>query len=394
MTLITDTATLAAFCARLKAEAFVTVDTEFMRDRTYWPRLCLVQVGGEEEAAAVDPLAPGIDLAPLLGLMADTAVVKVMHAARQDLEIFFRLGRLPAPLFDSQVAAMVCGFGEEVAYDTLVAKLAKAQIDKSSRFTDWSRRPLTPAQVEYALGDVTHLRTVYRALVAEIERRGRTGWVEEELAGLTEPSNFEPPAEDAWKRLKIRTRDPRFVAIVQEMATWRELEARCRDLPRARIIRDDLLLEVAASKPASVDDLRRLERVNVDRESAAGIVACVARALAIPKAELPKIPEAVQLPRGIGPGVDLLRVLLKQRCEAADVAQKLVANGADLEAIAMDDAAEVPALHGWRREIFGEDALALKRGRLALAVGGKGVTVLAREGDGWRSAPAPAAAAS
>jgi ribonuclease D len=194
MTLITDSATLAAFCTRLKAESFVTVDTEFMRDRTYWPRLCLVQVGGEDEAAAIDPLAPGIDLAPLLDLMGDTAVLKVMHAARQDLEIFYRLGRMPLPLFDTQVAAMVCGFGEEVAYDTLVSRLAKAHLDKSSRFTDWARRPLTPAQITYALGDVTHLRTVYRALVEEIERRGRTAWVEEELFGLTDPALFEPPA--------------------------------------------------------------------------------------------------------------------------------------------------------------------------------------------------------
>ena len=390
MTLIADTETLAAFCARLRAaDEFVTVDTEFMRDRTYWPRLCLVQIGGEDEAAAVDPLAQGIDLAPLLDLMADTAVVKVMHAARQDLEIFFRLGRLPAPLFDSQVAAMVCGFGEEVAYDTLVAKLARAQIDKSSRFTDWARRPLTPAQVTYALGDVTHLRTVYRELKADIDRRGRAPWVEEELRALTDPGNFEPPAEDAWKRLKIRTRDRQFLAIVRDLAAWRELEARRRDLPRQRIIRDDLLMEVAASKPRSVEELRSLERVNVDRESAAGIVASIARALAIPRDKLPKLPETPQLPRGTGPVVDLLRVLLKQRCETADVAQKLVANGGDLEAIALDAKAAVPALQGWRREIFGDAALALKRGELALAVGGQGVTVLARDGgQGWRAAPA------
>jgi ribonuclease D len=386
--LIADTETLAAFCARLRAaDQFVTVDTEFMRDRTYWPRLCLVQVGGEAEAAAVDPLSPGIDLGPLLDLMADPAVLKVMHAARQDLEIFHLLGRIPSPFFDTQVAAMVCGFGEEVAYDTLVAKLARAQIDKSSRFTDWARRPLTPAQVTYALGDVTHLRTVYRELKADIDRRGRAPWVEEELRDLTDPNNFEPPAEDAWKRLKIRTRDRQFLAIVQDLATWRELEARRRDLPRQRIIRDDLLMEVAASKPRSVEELRSLERVNVDRESASGIVASIARALAIPRDKLPKLPETPQLPRGTGPVVDLLRVLLKQRCETADVAQKLVANGGDLEAIALDDKAAVPALQGWRREIFGDAALALKRGELALAVGGQGVTVLARDGgQGWRPA--------
>jgi ribonuclease D len=386
MTLITDSATLAAFCTRLKAESFVTVDTEFMRDRTYWPRLCLVQVGGEEEAAAIDPLAPGIDLTPLLDLMGDTAVLKVMHAARQDLEIFYRLGRMPLPLFDTQVAAMVCGFGEEVAYDTLVSRLAKAHLDKSSRFTDWARRPLTPAQITYALGDVTHLRTVYRALVEEIERRGRTAWVEEELSGLTDPALFEPPAEEAWKRLKIRTRDRQFLAIVQELATWREQEARRRDLPRARIIRDDLLMEVAASRPRSAEELRSLERVNVDRESAAGIVATVAKALAIPKDQLPRLPEQVQLPRGIGPTVDLLRVLLKQRSEAEDVAQRLIATGSDLEAIAADDAAQVPALHGWRLDLFGRDALALKRGDLALTTGEGRVTLLARDGETWRPA--------
>jgi ribonuclease D len=384
--LITDTSTLAGFCARLRGEEFVTVDTEFMRDRTYWPKLCLVQVGGEREAAAIDALAPGIDLSPLLELTGGGSVTTVMHAARQDLEIFYRLGRLPKPLYDTQVAAMVCGFGEEVAYDTLVSRLAKAQLDKSSRFTDWSRRPLSEAQITYALGDVTHLRTVYRALREEIERRGRTSWVEEEMAGLTDPANFEPPAEDAWKRLKIRTRDRQFLAIVQELATWRELEARRRDLPRARIIRDDLLMEVAASKPRTVEELRSLERVNVDRESAAGIAAAVARALAIPRDQLPKLPEQVQLPRGTGPVIDLMRVLLKQRSEAADVAQRLVASSGDLEAIALDDEAQVPALHGWRREIFGDDALALKRGRLALAAGPGGVRVLAREGEGWREA--------
>jgi ribonuclease D len=386
MTLITDSATLAAFCTRLRGESFVTVDTEFMRDRTYWPRLCLVQVGGEDEAAAIDPLAPGIDLAPLLDLMGDTAVLKVMHAARQDLEIFYRLGRMPLPLFDTQVAAMVCGFGEEVAYDTLVSRLAKAHLDKSSRFTDWARRPLTPAQITYALGDVTHLRTVYRALVEEIERRGRTAWVEEELSGLTDPALFEPPAEEAWKRLKIRTRDRQFLAIVQELATWREQEARRRDLPRARIIRDDLLMEVAASRPRSAEELRSLERVNVDRESAAGIVATVAKALAIPKDQLPRLPEQVQLPRGIGPTVDLLRVLLKQRSEAEDVAQRLIATGSDLEAIAADDQAQVPALHGWRLDLFGRDALALKRGDLALTTGEGRVTLLARDGETWRPA--------
>ena len=376
MPLISDNAELAAFCARMRGERFVAVDTEFMRDRTYWPKLCLVQVAGAQEAVAIDALAPGLDLAPLLDVMADQAVLKVMHAARQDLEIFHRLGRLPRPFFDTQIAAMVCGFGEEVAYDTLVAKLAKAQLDKSSRFTDWARRPLTDAQVRYALGDVTHLRVIYEKLAARIDEAGRMGWVAEEFEALLDPRLYDPPPEEAWRRLKVRSRDARFVAIVQALAAWREREARRRDLPRARIIRDDLLMEVAANRPQTVEQLRSLERVNLDRESAAGVVAATKAALALPKEELPRLEEPVVLPRGIGPTIDLLRVLLKLRSEENEVAQRLVAGSSDLEAIALDDAADVPALHGWRREIFGDDALALKAGRLALAVRGRRPAVI------------------
>lgn len=384
MPLITETDALAAFCARMRAaERFVAFDTEFMRDRTYWPRLCLVQAAGAEEAVAIDALAPGIDLAPLLELMADAAVLKVMHAARQDLEIFHRLGQLPTPFFDTQVAAMVCGFGEEVAYETLVNKLAKAQLDKSSRFTDWSRRPLSEAQVRYALGDVTHLRVIHERLAARIEETGRMGWVAEEMAALTAPALYENPPGEAWRRLKLRSRDARFVAVVQALAAWREILAQRRDLPRARILRDDILLEVAANRPRTVEELRALDRVSLDRESAARAVAAVQAALALPKDELPRLPEPALLPRGIGPTVDLLRVLLKHRCEEAEVAQRLVAGTADLEAIAVDDAAaDVPALHGWRRAIFGEDALALTGGRLALAVRGRRPVVIRLDAAG------------
>ena len=376
MTLITDNEALTAFCSRMRAERFVAIDTEFMRDRTYYPRLCLVQVAGESEAVAVDSLAPGLDLAPLLGLLADEAVLKVMHAARQDLEIFYHLGAMPRPFFDTQVAAMVCGFGEEVAYDTLVSRLAGAQLDKSSRFTDWARRPLSPAQIHYALGDVTHLRVIYQKLAERLEQAGRTGWVVEELEALLEPRLYAQPPEDAWRRLKLRSRDARFIAIVQALAAWREREAQRRDLPRARVVRDDLLLEVAASRPQSVEELRALDRVNLDRDSAAGVVAAIRSAMALPKSELPPVPEQVVLPRGIGPTVDLLRVLLKLRSEESDVAQRLLASTAELEAIAVDDHADVPALHGWRREIFGEDALGLKAGRLALAVRGRKPVVI------------------
>ncbi len=374
---ITDTETLAAFCDRMRQERFVAVDTEFMRDRTYWPRLCLVQVAGAEEAVAIDALAPGIDLGPLVALMGDGNVLKVMHAARQDLEIFHRLGQLPRPFFDTQVAAMVCGFGEEVAYETLVNRIAKSQLDKSSRFTDWTRRPLSEAQIRYALGDVTHLRVIHEELAARIEASGRMPWVAEELEALLQPSLYEQPPEEAWRRLKLRSRDGRFIAIVQALAAWREREAQRRDLPRARVIRDDIMLEVAANRPQGVEELRALDRVNLDRESAAAVVAAVRNAMALPRSELPRLPEPVVLPRGIGPIVDLLRVLLKLRCEEADVAQRLVAGTADLEAIAVDDAAaDVPPLHGWRREIFGEDALALKAGRLAIAVQGRRPVVI------------------
>ena len=376
MTLITDNEALTAFCGRMRAERFVAIDTEFMRDRTYYPRLCLVQVAGESEAVAIDSLAPGLDLAPLLGLLADEAVLKVMHAARQDLEIFYHLGAMPRPFFDTQVAAMVCGFGEEVAYDTLVSRLAGAQLDKSSRFTDWARRPLSPAQIHYALGDVTHLRVIYQKLAERLEQAGRTGWVVEELEALLEPRLYAQPPEDAWRRLKLRSRDARFIAIVQALAAWREREAQRRDLPRARVVRDDLLLEVAASRPQSVEELRALDRVNLDRDSAAGVVAAIRSAMALPKSELPPVPEQVVLPRGIGPTVDLLRVLLKLRSEESDVAQRLLASTAELEAIAVDDHADVPALHGWRREIFGEDALGRKAGRLALAVRGRKPVVI------------------
>ena len=376
MTLITDNEALTAFCGRMRAERFVAIDTEFMRDRTYYPRLCLVQVAGESEAVAIDSLAPGLDLTPLLGLLADEAVLKVMHAARQDLEIFYHLGAMPRPFFDTQVAAMVCGFGEEVAYDTLVSRLAGAQLDKSSRFTDWARRPLSPAQIHYALGDVTHLRVIYQKLAERLEQAGRTGWVVEELEALLEPRLYAQPPEDAWRRLKLRSRDARFIAIVQALAAWREREAQRRDLPRARVVRDDLLLEVAASRPQSVEELRALDRVNLDRDSAAGVVAAIRSAMALPKSELPPVPEQVVLPRGIGPTVDLLRVLLKLRSEESDVAQRLLASTAELEAIAVDDHADVPALHGWRREIFGEDALGLKAGRLALAVRGRKPVVI------------------
>lgn len=369
MTLITTTRELAELCEELASEPFVTLDTEFMRDRTYYPQLCLIQVAGEQRHAAIDPLAPTLDLAPLFGLLADPSVVKVFHAARQDIEIFHQLtGQIPQPLFDTQLAAMVCGYGEEVGYETLVAQIAKARIDKSSRFTDWSRRPLSARQLDYAIDDVVHLRVIYRRLEEQLERTGRSQWVAQELAELTDPATYQQPPEEAWRRIKVRSRDPRFLAIVRALASWREREAQRRDLPRNRVLRDDLLMEVAANHPTSVEQLAKLKRISLDRASAAGVVAAIQDALALPETALPRLPPPVKLPRGIGPLVELLRVLLKLQCEEHHVAQRLVATTSDLEAIAAFEAPDVAALKGWRLEVFGRAALALKRGEIGLAL--------------------------
>jgi ribonuclease D len=308
--------------------------------------------------------------------MTNPAVVKVFHAARQDVEIFHHLGgAIPMPLFDTQLAAMVCGYGEEVGYETLVARLAKARIDKSSRFTDWSRRPLTKQQLDYALADVIHLRVIYQRLEAQLRQTGRSEWVAQELAGLTDPHTYEQPPEDAWRRIKVRSREPRFLAIVQALAAWREREAQRRDLPRNRVLRDDLMLELAANRPRSTDDIARLRRISLDRASAVAVVAAVRAALELPEALLPAVEPPPKLPRGIAPLVELLRVLLKFQCEEHHVAQRLVATTADLEAIAAFDAPDVPALRGWRLEVFGHAALRLKQGKLGLAVD-KGQVVL------------------
>ncbi len=383
MTLISTTSALQAVVDRLKREPYITIDTEFMRERTYWAKLCLVQLAGADEAIAVDSLAPGIDLAPLLDILADKTVLKVFHACRQDLEIFLKLmnGRLPEPVFDSQIAAMVCGFGEEVAYETLVNRLAKAKLDKSSRFTDWSRRPLSEAQLAYALADVTHLRVIYEKLRRRIAEAGRSGWVEEETRYLLDPSLYVTRPEDAWQRLKVRSREPRFIALVQHLAAWREKKAQARDLPRNRIVRDDLLLELAAQKPRDQDALRRLDRINLDKESMREVVAVVERVFAMPETELPRLPEPKPPVKGLGPTVDLLRVLLKQCADESDVAQRLIATAADLEALAQDDQADIPALHGWRRELFGDRALELKAGRIALALENQQVVILDLEDE-------------
>jgi ribonuclease D len=370
MTVITESSTLAAFCRRLEREVFVTVDTEFMRDRTYWPDLCLVQVAGAEEAAAIDPMAEGLELAPLFELLSNPQILKVFHAARQDLEIFFLLaGRLPTPIFDSQVAAMVCGFGDSVSYETLAARLAGARIDKSFRFTDWSKRPLSERQLTYALADVTHLRTIYQKLSKRLHATGRERWVDEEMAILTDPATYRLDPETAWMRLKPRSGSPKFLNVLKVVAAWRESEAQRRNVPRNRVVRDEALLEVAAQMPSSVAELARtrtLGRGAAEGAIGEALLAAVARGRALAPEDAPRLAERIEVPAGRGPLIDLLKVLLKSKCEAHHVAQKLVASAADLEAIAASDDAAVPALHGWRREVFGADALALKEGRLAL----------------------------
>ncbi len=370
MTSIADTASLAAFLAAAAQDSYVTVDTEFLRDKTYWPQLCLVQVGTSVGAAAIDPLAPGMDLAPLYALLADPGVLKVFHAARQDLEIFVQAtGAVPAPLFDTQVAAMVCGFGDSVSYETLATKLAGARIDKSSRFTDWSVRPLSERQLNYALDDVRHLRLVYEKLSRRIERTGRARWVDEEMAILADPATYRLDPEIAWMRLKPRSGSPKFLNVLREVAAWRETEAQRRNLPRTRMLKDEAILELATQMPTTQAELARsrsLSRGIVEGATGEAILAAIRRGLELPAATAPTLPERPSPPPGRGPLIELLKVLLKLKCEQHEVAQKLVANSADLDAIACSDDADVPALTGWRRELFGADALALKHGRIAL----------------------------
>ncbi len=387
MTTITKQTELADFCHSLKGSEFITVDTEFMRENTYWPILCLVQVAGPDDAAAIDVMAAGIDLAPLFDLMKDETILKVFHAARQDVEIFHHLmGSVPAPIFDSQVAAMVCGFGDQVSYENLISKLTKARIDKSSRFTDWSRRPLSEKQILYALSDVTHLRDAYRKLEKMLEKNGRAEWLKSEMDILTSPSTYNVDPSNAYRRIKTRGAKPRAMVVLQELAAWREAEAQRRDMPRGRILRDDALVEIALHAPTTPNTLGRTrglsERVangNQGRE----IIEAIKRGLAVPDSELPKPQKRVETPPGIGPVTDLMKVLLKLKCEEQGVAQKLVANAADIEKIAaFGEAADIRALEGWRLELFGRDALRIRGGELGLAIRGDKLVLLENPGGG------------
>ncbi len=379
-TLIATTEALDQLCQRLRRETFVTIDTEFMRERTYWPELCVVQLAGTDEVAIVDAQAPGIDLDPLGQLLADPHVVKVFHAARQDNEIFvLRFGAVPVPLFDTQIAAMVAGFGDQVGYDSLVASLTGGQIDKAHRFSDWSARPLSAAQIAYAAADVTHLRGVYERLCERLQQEGRLEWVAEEMAALADPATYRPDPETMWERLRPRTGNRRLLGILRAVAAWRERETQRVNIPRQRLVKDESLLEIAATAPTTADELARVRGVGrglAEGRTGASLLAAIQAARALPDDALPDAPRGKEGPRPSPALVSLLKVLLAAQCETHDVAPKLVATTDDIERLATEDAPDIQALHGWRREVFGENALALKRGDLALGVQGRRVRLL------------------
>ena len=381
MKTLTTTKELADFCSDAAGHPYVTVDTEFLRERTYYSKLCLIQIAypgeGDENAVLVDPLSADISLEPLYDLFRNEAVIKVFHAARQDLEIFFiDAGVIPKPLFDTQVAAMVCGFGDQVGYETLVRKVAKQSLDKSSRFTDWSRRPLTDAQKTYALADVTHLRVIYEKLAAKLAKNKRSHWVEEELQTLTNPETYITRPEEAWKRVKTRTNSARMLAIVRALAEFREAHAQSSNIPRNRVFKDDALIELASTKPQSFDDLQRsrlLLREARKGDIAKGILAAVASALALQTEHLPKVDKKEDAPDSNPALSEMLRVLLKAKTEHLGVAAKLVASASDLDAMAAGER-NLDMLRGWRAEVFGDEAKRLCQGEIGLVAKGRVVT--------------------
>lgn len=380
MRVITSTAELEQICRELAQADFVAVDTEFMREQTFWPELCLVQLAGPTAEAIVDPKAKGIDLAPFWALMGDTTTVKVFHAARQDIEIVYtEAGIVPAPVFDTQVAAMVCGFGESISYVNLVKKVTGADLDKSSRFTDWSRRPLSEKQLVYALGDVTHLRDIYRHLKSELESSGRADWLDEEMEELTNPKTYETHPDDAWQRLKLRVKNKKSLAVLIELAAWRERLAQSQDVPRGRILRDEALYDLANQMPASTEQLGELRTLSEGFSRSARakeIVDAVKRGLARDPKSLPPLSHGNQLSAEANATVELLKVLLKSAAARHRVAPRMIADTSELERIAADKDPDVPAMRGWRRQLFGEDALRLKRGELSLTLSGAEVIAI------------------
>lgn len=379
MTPITTTEALREFCARLATEPFITVDTEFMRETTYWPKLCLIQAASPKDAAIIDPLAEGLDLEPFLELLRDESILKVFHAARQDVEIFVKLGAMPKPMFDTQVAAMAAGFGDQVSYEALVRQMIRQEVDKGSRFTDWARRPLSEAQLVYALGDVTHLAALYPKLRDRLQKDGRLEWVTAEMGDLTDPELYNTDPEKAWKRLKPKKFSAKYLAPFVATAIWRERAAQERDQPRGRILKDEAIDEIAAQAPLDSDAFNRLRSVPKGfGASRLGLelIAELKRVMADPEAHAPKLERPAHNQPAPPSVVELLKVLLKAKSDNAGVATKLIANVADLEKIALDDNANVEALKGWRRQLFGEDALKLKRGEIALVLNGPRVEVV------------------
>ena len=379
MDLISTTEELAAVCSRMARHPFVTVDTEFLRETTYYPLLCVAQMASPDEAVVIDALATGIDLAPFFALMENESVTKVFHAARQDIEIVWNMAEtIPHPIVDTQVAAMVLGYGDSISYDQLVQRITGDTLDKSHRFTDWTRRPLSDAQVTYALSDVTHLRDVYLALAADLEKRGRNSWVEAEMDVLTSPETYRADPDRAWERLKSRVRKPKELAVLIEVAAWREREAQARDVPRGRVIKDDVIGDIAVQAPTTIERLGHLRSLPKGFERSRWgdqIIEAVKRGLDRDQKTLPRLDRFRPAPNGAAT-VELLKVLLRMTAERHGVAAKVIATVDDLDRIAADDEADIPALKGWRRELFGEKALALKHGRLALAVdNGRVVTV-------------------
>ena len=367
MELIASTESLEGLCQQLSADAFVTVDTEFMRESTYWPDLCLIQLAGESCNGLIDPLAPGLDLSSFFGLMNNPNVLKVFHAARQDIEIMVhRAGIVPHPVFDTQIAAMVCGFGDQVGYEAIVRKLAKAQIDKSSRFTDWSRRPLTDKQLVYALADVTHLRVVYEKLKAQLDQTGREHWLEEEMEILTNPATYRTEPQDAWKRIKVRLKSKKQLGVLVAVAAWREHEARDKNVPRARILKDDAVAEIAVQVPQTrqaLGDLRALPRGFANSRTGDAILVAVKAGLEADPKSLPAVDhDRDDATEQVQAATEILKLALKVVCGREGIAPKLVASAAEIEALAEGDAADNPLMHGWRRELFGNLAVAIKNG--------------------------------
>lgn len=380
MTLITTTSDLETFCNRAEKFSEIMIDTEFVRETTYWSQLCLIQVGLPNEAVAIDPLAKDIDLTSFLNLLQNKTITKVFHSGRQDVEIFYHLtGKIPTPLFDTQIAAMVCGFGESVGYDVLVQKYAKISIDKTSRYTHWAQRPLTEKQLAYALADVIHLRIVYEKLYKKIISDERLHWLEDELAILKNPITYSMDPYDVWKKIRVRSPKSRMLAVLRELAAWREITAQNRNIPKGRILRDDVLLELAASSPRLPQDLKRMRGIPphfFEKDDGKHILKLIEKAYSLPLEDCPQVKKIEPSPAGASALVEMLKLLLKIKADKYHVAPKLIATNADLEKIARKSDPLVPALQGWRREIFGEAALALKAGKISIGLKNNKITLI------------------